>query len=238
MQINLTLIGIALATMFFGYFFGLFEGRGQGYRKRKKEEGEEFKSTLPTMQAAVPVDKDDPGILRLKEENFRMVLDMDGQRVSTDTLTSVQRKRLIAILTLIRPWLDGAPSVEQKQAAPPGMQARGERSIQPEKTPVTTSTLTKGAVVKPAAAAGEAEAEKPAPVLTIVGQIDAILQQRLSGSPLASRGIRLQESPEGGVLVWVGVKKYETVEDVPDGEIKTAIRLAIKEWEDKYTPGV
>jgi hypothetical protein len=39
------------------------------------------------------------------------------------------------------------------------------------------------------------------------------------------------------LLVWVGVKKYETVEDVPDGEIKTAIRLAIKEWEDKYTPG-
>src|SRR4030042_4613800 len=128
MDINLTaLIGIALATMFFGYFFGLFEGRGQGYRKRKKEEGEEFKSTLPTMQAAVPVVKDDPGILRLKEENFRMVLDMDGQRVSTDTLTSVQRKRLIAILTLIRPWLEGAPSAEQKQAAPPGMQARGER---------------------------------------------------------------------------------------------------------------
>ncbi len=238
MQINLTLIGIALATMFFGYFFGLFEGRGQGYKKRKKEEGEEFKSTLPAMQAAAPVVKDDPGILRLKEENFRMVLEMDGQRVHTDTLTSVQRKRLIAILTLIRPWLEGAPSAEQKQAAPPGMQATGERSIQPEKPPVRASTLSKGTVVKPAAAGGESEEEKPAPVLTIVGQIDVILQQRLSGSPLASRGIRLKESPEGGVLVWVGVQKYETVEDVPDGEIKTAIRLAIKEWEDKYTPGV
>ena len=86
MQINLTLIGIALATMFFGYFFGLFEGRGQGYKKRKKEEGEEFKSTLPTMQAASPVVKDDPGILRLKEENFRIELDV--QRYSEKYLQS------------------------------------------------------------------------------------------------------------------------------------------------------
>lgn len=30
------LIGIALAVMFFGYFFGLFEGRGQGYKKDRK----------------------------------------------------------------------------------------------------------------------------------------------------------------------------------------------------------
>jgi len=34
----LSLIGISLVAMFFGYFFGLFEGRGQGYIKRKKEE--------------------------------------------------------------------------------------------------------------------------------------------------------------------------------------------------------
>jgi hypothetical protein len=237
MQINLTLIGIALATMFFGYFFGLFEGRGQGYRKRKKEEGEEFKSTLPAMQTAAPVIKDDPGILRLKEENLRMVLDMDGQRVNTDSFTPAQRKRLIGLVTLMRPWLEGGSSTGAVQVTPPGMQETPERSVQHETPAVKTPSLRRGAAAGPAAG-GEADEEKPTPVLTIVGQIDAVLQQRLAGTPLASRGIRLQESPEGGVLVWVGVKKYETVEDVPDGEIKTAIRLAIKEWEDKYTPGV
>ena len=39
MEISLwALVGIALASMFFGYFFGLAEGRGQGSRKRAKDE--------------------------------------------------------------------------------------------------------------------------------------------------------------------------------------------------------
>ena len=52
------------------------------------------------------------------------------------------------------------------------------------------------------------------------------------------KGIRLQESPEGGVLVWVGFNKYEGVENVPDDQIKAVIRAAITEWENKYTPGL
>jgi hypothetical protein len=28
------------------------------------------------------------------------------------------------------------------------------------------------------------------------------------------------------------------VDEVPDAEVKAAIRGAIKEWEDKYTPGL
>ncbi len=47
MQFNLFIvIGIGLAAMFFGYGFGLFEGRSQGYKKRKKEEPEEKKFSL------------------------------------------------------------------------------------------------------------------------------------------------------------------------------------------------
>jgi len=53
MQFNLFIvIGIGLAAMFFGYFFGLFEGRGQGYKKRKKEEPEEKKDSAAGDRAA------------------------------------------------------------------------------------------------------------------------------------------------------------------------------------------
>ena len=42
----LVAIVIGLSVMFFGYFFGLFEGRGKGYKKRREEEVEEKKFQL------------------------------------------------------------------------------------------------------------------------------------------------------------------------------------------------
>ncbi len=48
----------------------------------------------------------------------------------------------------------------------------------------------------------------------------------------------MMESLSGGVLVYIGVDKYEGIEDVPSEEVKAAIRAAIAEWEKKYTPGL
>ena len=69
-------------------------------------------------------------------------------------------------------------------------------------------------------------------------QIDAILQAHLAGSPLEDRGVFLTQSPEGGVIVYVGLTRYTGVDEVPDAEVKAAIRAAISEWENKYTPGL
>lgn len=45
------------------------------------------------------------------------------------------------------------------------------------------------------------------------------------------------ESISGGVNVYVGIQRYEAIDDIPDDEVKAAIRAAIAEWEKKYTPG-
>ncbi len=71
----------------------------------------------------------------------------------------------------------------------------------------------------------------------MVGQIDAILQTKLIGTPLATRGIRLVESAQGGAMVVVGLNRYEGVGEVPEPEVQAVIRAAIAEWENKYTPG-
>ena len=72
----------------------------------------------------------------------------------------------------------------------------------------------------------------------MVGQIDSLLQAHLDGTPLGERGVFLAQSPDGGVMVYVGLTKYLAIDDVPDVEIKAAIRAAITEWENKYTPGL
>lgn len=76
------------------------------------------------------------------------------------------------------------------------------------------------------------------PATSIVGQIDSVLQARIAGTALEERGVFLTQSPEGGVMVYVGLTKYLAIDDVPDADIKAAIRAAITEWEDKFTPGL
>lgn len=95
--------------------------------------------------------------------------------------------------------------------------------------------------IHPAAPKPASVAKEDRPVSSansIVGQIDSILQEQISGTPLEERGVFIAESPGGGVMVYVGLNKYNGVEEVPDAEIKSAIRFAIAEWEKKYTPGL
>src|SRR5215210_3386148 len=103
----LAIIGIGLAAMFFGYGFGLFEGRSQGYKKRRAEENQEEKEKPAA--SSNPVMVDDPGLLRIKNENGQFTLDLDGTRVNISSFSADQRKRLIEMLNLMRPWLEGKP---------------------------------------------------------------------------------------------------------------------------------
>lgn len=225
-----------IGALLFVYIFGLFEGRGQGYKKRKAEEAEERKDVPEPKPVAVKVD--DPGLLRIRNEDGILTLDLDGVRADTAALTGDQRKRLIEMLTVVRPWLEGKPvTVPAAPPAPPPVQPKPAPVIStpPAPRPVAATTP-QASTPRPGTLAKE---DRPvAPAGSIVSQIDSILQQRLVGTPLEERGIFLAQSPEGGVMVYVGLTKYMGIDDVPDPEVKAAIRAAISEWENKYTPGL
>jgi len=217
-----------IAGLVFVYIFGIFEGRGQGRKRRMEEEAQEKKE----QPAPPPVKVDDPGLLRIKNENGTMTLDLDGQRVQATALTPNQRKRLIEMLNIMRPWLEGKPaSVPAPTNPPPTAVPIQSRPVPAPNTapprPATQSTPSKPAKEEP----------ESAPT-SIVGQINAVLHKMIANSSLESRGISLMESPSGGVNVYIGVKRYEAIDDVPDEEIRTAIRAAISEWENTSTPGL
>lgn len=249
----LAIIGIALAAMFFGYGFGLFEGRGQGYKKRKKEEEQEKHDQPPPSPQTITetVTVDDPGLLRVKNEGGAYTLDLDGRRVNPVALPPEQRKRLIEILGIMRPWLEGratpAPAATTSSAP---RTTSGPTSSQP--TPFQATASAPLGSPPPASQPSPAQPQPPAakpgtiakedrpsvPANSIVAQIDSVLQARLVGTPLESRGIFLTQSPEGGVNVYVGLTRYNGIDEVPDPEVKAVIRAAITEWENKYTPGL
>ena len=232
----LAIIGIAMAAMFFGYGFGLWEGRNQGYKKRRKEEAAETANTpLPPPPPApepVRIKVDEPGLLRIKNESGYVTLDLDGTRVDTAAMTAEQRKRLIEMLNLMRPWLEGKPVASPVRSPAPSIVETSQA------TPLTAppAPAPQPAAPKPPVLAKD---DRPiAPAGSIVSQIDSILQARIAGTPIEDKGVFLAQSSEGGVMVYVGLTKYTGIDDVPDPEIKAAIRAAITEWEDKYTPGL
>jgi len=233
MEFNWSILGW-IAGLIFVYVFGLYEGRGQGYKRRKAEEAA-TKKEEPEPKT-VTVKEDDPGLLRIRREGGFFTLDLDGRRVDTTALTSDQRKRLIDMLNLMRPWLEGKPVTTSETAPPPYPPL-----AHPQPTPVVSPQPTPRPAAQPISSRPTtiAPEDRPAaPAGSIVSQIDSILQARLAGSPLEDRGVFLAQSPEGGVMVYIGLTKYNGIDDVPDPEIKAAIRAAIAEWENKYTPGL
>ena len=234
-------IAVAIGMMFFGYFFGLFEGRGQGYKRRQEEESEKEETKQPDEglpPAAPPAPSDEVPVLGVSMDSAgRLRLKLEGERIDAATMTPEQRKRMIAVLTQLRPWLDASAS-----PAPPS-------KPQPASSPQAAqlSTIGSSATLPPGPGTGERPTAPPVDKVnketvsepeSIVTQVDSILQAQMTGTPLMEKGIRLMESPEGGVIVWVGIDKYEGVNEVPDEQIKAAIRAAIAAWESKFTPGL
>jgi hypothetical protein len=230
----IVVIGVGLAAMFFGYFFGLNEGRGQGYRKRKKEEEVE-KAGKVSLEAMLPPPSPpaasiDNSLLRLSvDEKDQPQLDLDGQHVDAAALPPEQRKRLIDLMLIMRPWVEGGAAPRSAAPAKPASQPIASRPA--AQTPVSQPRAI------PVAAAPLASAAPEVAPNSMVGQINAILQLRLIGTPLANQGVRLVESAEGGAIVIVGQKRYSGVADVTEPEVQSAIRAAIAEWEKRYTPG-
>ena len=245
-----TILCILLLAVIVGWFIGFLDSNlrtskkieaaeaNANERSRKEDRGSRTKSLSLLLQ-------DDPGLLRLKKNDGRFTLEVDGTLVPRE-LSPDRKKRLIELVTVLRPWLEGgqsSPAASQPAApvqAPPvpdpvrvaisrPVPASLRNATPPVPVPVTLQSLVQ--TKKP-------EPEKNIASLSIVQQIDTVLQERLLNSPLAERGIRLQESIQGGVEVYVGLQKFHAVDDVPDEEIKTAIRAAIAEWEKKYTPGM
>lgn len=236
MEFNWSILGW-IAALLFVYIFGLVEGRSKGYKKRKAEEQQERQSQPPPKPETVTVD--DPGLLRIKNENGAFALDLDGARVNPISLSPDQRRRLIELLSVMRPWLEGrATPTSAEIASAPLPESRPLEQTASRPAPVQPAPMSPQPVATPKPSTIAKEDRPVAPANSIVTQIDTVLQARLAGTPLEERGIFLTESSEGGVNVYVGLTRYNGIDDVPDPEIKAAIRGAITEWENKYTPGL
>lgn len=227
--------GLALVVLLIGFFIGYVDSNVRSVKKieaaetkekNARAEAEKKLAEAGISKASASSVTDDPGLLRLKYKNGEPFLELDGKMVTPKNVSPDQKKRLIELITVMRPWVEGgqiASAVSQPSAS--------------QQTPLTSVSPAE-VVSRPLQPAKKAEVEKPFASLSIVQQIDSILQERLLNTPLEKSGLRLHESIQGGVEVYVGVQKFDSIDDVPDPVMKSTIRAAIAEWEEKYTPGI
>lgn len=182
-----------------------------------------------------------PSVLRIKNDNVSMVVEMDGKILSAP-LSAEGKKRLLELISVFRPFIDG--QTQQPVAKPVVNQPLSASLTTPAPVPATVNRSAPSAEIKPVsilnpgAAPKKLDPQKEFALLSIVQQIDSVLQKKLLNTPLEDAGIRLQETPQGDLEVFVGLQKFTSIDDVTDEKIKSVIRNAIAEWESKYVPGM
>ncbi len=252
--LNLTPILIPLLALLVGWAIGFFDSNMRTSKKIKLAEDsaqgaiKEAEDKIAEAQAKLasipdgPVAMDDSGLMRIKNENGRLTLELDGVRVNTSAITIDQRKRLVEMLNAMRPWLEGKPASTPIHRTPPPqpLPSADDRQGTPAIViaPPRNDMQPQASASKPSSSTKKKDVESEAAPTSIVGQINAILQTRILNTPLETKGVSLMESSTGGVNVYVGIQRYEAIDDVPDEEIRATIRAAIAEWENKYTPGL
>lgn len=260
-NINLAPLLIPLGMLMLGWIIGFFDSN---LRTAKKIKEAEQKAELAINQAqaesqraieaaaaqpilSAPPLPDNSALKLGIDKSNRANLELDGQRVNTAHLTSAQRKRLIDLLATMRAWVEGGAAQSRSAVSQPAL-----RPLAAQTPSLKKSVPSSGAAQTPPVAASVSQ-PKPAPLAAVllpplkdavqpptsmVAQIEDILQTNLFGTPLENRGVHINESIQGGVVVMVGAQKYESISEVPDAEILAAIRAAVAEWERKYTPGI
>ena len=182
--------------------------------------------------------------LSVYEDNAGMIkLRIDGEMVAAKSeLDTEKRARLLKLVIALRPWLEKA--AEKKKTVTPSVRSAPIPVPTPIETPAPVKETTAATPVLTTPTENpkiqfEARAEEiTVSRLSMVEQIDRILQKKLDGSPLDKQGIQLRTSISGGILIRIGLTEFEWIDEIPDEAIQLVIRESIAEWEQNATPGL
>jgi hypothetical protein len=217
MEWNLITTVVLIVSLLVGYGLGLLEAhlRNSGKLKEAQEKitsleaGSEGSQSAPAQKAAALQVWMDP------DQTLNVAL--DGKRLeSPEAGNPEQRRRLITLLTRIRPWVEGNPIAPESRS--------GEIKSKP-------ASLSQPQTLQHADLSLDSEKIPDQGAKSMVQQIDAILQKLIEGTPFESKKIMLLESPGGGILVKVGKNQYESIDAVPDADIQVLLRQAVTKWE-------
>lgn len=162
----------------------------------------------------------------------KLIPQVEGRVItSVEDLTGGQNERMRWAVQALAAWLGlTPPRIEpQQKSSPVQPPAENELPGAGESPPAGRVGFSPTDVL---ARALRSEVTQPStPAKSIAAQIDEILQEKLAGSEMQNRAIRLMEIPGKGMVVMVGLEQYQGVSEVPDPEIRELIKASVGEWE-------
>jgi hypothetical protein len=215
------LLFVGLACLLAGYLVGKANSIEQP--TKDQDEGQSKKSAKPDMAEA--------GRIWRNMRSGDFYPELDGKVFhSPSEMTDNQRARFSRLLEVLQSWMK--PSDDKPVVGQPVLQVGATGKASDEPLPVLEEKRISYNPIKVFTDAIGTDANKPkSENMSIVAQIDEILQEKLEKSPLAKRGISMKDSLDGGLLVWVGLQQYASIDEVPDPEIRQLLRQSVEEWE-------
>ena len=150
--------------------------------------------------------------------------------VSPESIPPDTRQALINLGRSLLAWLGVADQPAPKPTPQPTVEAP---AATPREMPRPIATPIAAPITPPPPPTAEQPKNGPT---TMVAQIDEILQEMLAQSTLGHRGVRLLETPPDGVVVWVGLERFDGLDAVPCPEVRQIIQAAVDRWEEENTP--
>ena len=203
---------------------------------------------LPASTKVAPVPSNPAGleeVVRLWDESdtHALVVEVGGQSIHlAKELSSEQRAVLESSLERLSNWL-GKPlpspatsrveTPESENLAAVVVPDSSPASGMPPVSTVDTSQRVKKPSLNPLDVivnAFQTDVGKADFPKSLAEQVDEILQEKLAESPLKGKGIRLLDLPGKGLVVLVGLDKYDGIDAVPDEQVKAILRESVDEW--------
>jgi hypothetical protein len=182
-------------------------------------------------------------VIEVEGTSYRRLVDIQDGAVGRRVLLTIQelndfagghaRRPLPEMHRLAAPTLQPAQEepdlTPEQQAFLAQLQEPPEEEPPPEPKPTLVNYWRRRIGRSERQAAAEAAAEEPK---SFVDEIEGVLQESLAGRPdMQGRSIHFKSTPMGDLRIDVDGSWYETVDDVPDGEVKSLLQAAIKAWE-------
>lgn len=158
----------------------------------------------------------------------RLVVEMNGVSHRQESDLHTDQKRLLVNLTReLQSWIGSSTTAAAESAA----QADIIKTALPQTDEVKKSPSLNPLKVFSDSLQPLKKSDADVIDQSIVSQIDSILQNKMEGTHLEERGVRLVEGPDQGMVIEIGLDKYTEIEAIPDEQIRNLIRLSVAEWE-------